>query len=252
MILQNCVAIVTGGASGLGEATVRMIVSNGGKACIADVNDEKGKKIESELGARAVFVKTDITDEEQVKKAIDVTVDKYGKLNAAINIAGIQLPKRVLTKSGPSPLADFQKVININLIGTFNVLRLAADVIAKNEPGEDEERGVIVNTSSIASYGGQIGQASYSSSKGAINSMILPITRELARVGIRVMGIAPGLFSTPIYHNVAKDALDELIATLVFPKRMGRPEEYANLVKFILENVMLNGSVIRLDGGLYF
>jgi NAD(P)-dependent dehydrogenase (short-subunit alcohol dehydrogenase family) len=250
MEIKNKVFIVTGGASGLGLATATMIVENKGYALIADVNTEGGEKAEKTLGKRAKFVRTDVTDEESVQAAIDIAVEKFGGLHGAINCAGIGPAERILGRNGIHSLANFTKVISINLIGSFNVIRLVSAVLQNNEIGNDGERGVLISTASVAAYDGQIGQAAYSASKGGIVGMNLPIARELARVGIRSMVIAPGIFETPLLMGMSDEVRHSLGQQVPFPSRLGKPEEYAFLAKHIIENVMLNGEVIRLDGAI--
>lgn len=250
MEIKNKVFIITGGASGLGLATAQMIVDNKGYALIADVNTEGGQKAEKTLGKRAKFVRTDVTDEASVQAAIDTAVEKFGGLQGAINCAGIGPAERILGRNGVHSLANFTKVITINLVGSFNVIRLASAVMQNNEVGNDGERGVIISTASVAAYDGQIGQAAYSASKGGIVGMNLPIARELARVGIRSMVIAPGIFETPLLMGMSDDVRQSLGQQVPFPSRLGKPEEYAFLAKHIIENVMLNGEVIRLDGAI--
>ena len=242
--------LVTGGASGLGGATVEMVVQAGGNAVILDVNEATGNALASRLGGRVRFVKTDVTSEADVQRAVDTAVQSFGGVHGAVNAAGIGVAERVLGKEGPQPLANFTRVIHINLIGTFNVIRLAAATMSKNEPNEAGERGVIVNTASVAAFDGQIGQAAYSASKGGIVGMTLPIAREFARVGVRVMTIAPGTFDTPLLAGLPEAARQSLAQQVPFPSRLGRPAEYAALVRHIFENEMLNGEVIRLDGAI--
>ena len=242
--------LVTGGASGLGGATVEMVVEAGGNAVILDVNEATGNALASRLGGRVRFVKTDVTSEADVQRAVDTAVQSFGGVHGAVNAAGIGVAERVLGKEGPQPLANFTRVIHINLIGTFNVIRLAAASMSKNEPNEAGERGVIVNTASVAAFDGQIGQAAYSASKGGIVGMTLPIAREFARVGVRVMTIAPGTFDTPLLAGLPEAARQSLAQQVPFPSRLGRPAEYAALVRHIFENEMLNGEVIRLDGAI--
>jgi NAD(P)-dependent dehydrogenase (short-subunit alcohol dehydrogenase family) len=242
--------LVTGGASGLGGATVEMVVQAGGNAVILDVNEATGSALASRLGGRVRFVKTDVTSEADVQRAVDTAVQSFGGVHGAVNAAGIGVAERVLGKEGPQPLANFTRVIHINLIGTFNVIRLAAATMSKNEPNEAGERGVIVNTASVAAFDGQIGQAAYSASKGGIVGMTLPIAREFARVGVRVMTIAPGTFDTPLLAGLPEAARQSLAQQVPFPSRLGRPAEYAALVRHIFENEMLNGEVIRLDGAI--
>jgi len=248
--IKNCVAMVTGGASGLGEATVRNIVANGGKAVILDVSEERGAKLVAELGDSAIFVKTDVTDEASVQAAVDRAIDAFGGVHIAVNCAGIGIAQKVLSKQGPHALDSFTRVIQVNLIGTFNVIRLAAAKMAANTPNEEGERGVIISTASVAAFEGQIGQVAYSASKGGVVGMTLPIARELASYGIRVMTIAPGLFETPMFDSLPESVRKALGAMTPFPSRLGYPEEYALLARSIIENPMLNGSTIRLDGAI--
>ncbi|AYN66342.1 3-hydroxyacyl-CoA dehydrogenase [Euzebyella marina] len=250
MQIQNKVFLITGGASGLGLAVAKMILKNGGQAVLADINEGAGEKVVNELGADALFCKTDVTDEEVVKLALEKALNKFGRLNGVINCAGIGPGERVLGRSGIHQLATFKKVVEINLIGTFNVLRLAADVMHQNVPEDDGERGIIINTASVAAYEGQIGQAAYSASKGGIISMMLPIARELARFGIRVMTIAPGTFETPLLMGFSEEVKESLGQQVPFPSRLGKPEEFAQLAQHIIENQMLNGETIRLDGAI--
>lgn len=250
MDLTNKGVLVTGGASGLGAACVRLLIQSGAKAIIADLNNETGEALAQELGASALYVNTNVTDEESVQAAVKAAVDFCGGLHVVINCAGIGVAERVLGKTGPSSLASFTKVINVNLIGTFNVIRLASAMMAENTPNEGGERGVIINTASVAAFDGQIGQAAYSASKGGIVGMTLPIAREFARFGIRVMTIAPGLFNTPLLGSLPEAARISLGQQVPFPPRLGEPSEYAALAKHIIENPMLNGEVIRLDGGI--
>jgi NAD(P)-dependent dehydrogenase (short-subunit alcohol dehydrogenase family) len=242
--------LVTGGASGLGGATVETVVQDGGNAVILDVNEATGNAMASKLGHRVRFVRTDVTSEADVQRAVDTAVQAFGAVHGAVNAAGIGAAERVLGKEGPQPLANFNRVIQINLIGTFNVTRLAAAAMAKNDPNDAGERGVVVNTASVAAYDGQIGQAAYSASKGGIVAMTLPIAREFARMGVRVMTIAPGTFDTPLLAGLPEAARQSLAQQVPFPSRLGRPAEYAALVRHIFENEMLNGEVIRLDGAI--
>ena len=248
MQIQDKTFIVTGGASGLGLATVQMIVANGGNAVILDINSEAGLKVEKTK--RVFFLKTDVGSEESVRQAIGHVKMSLGGIDGVINCAGLGPAKRVVGKDGPHPLDFFQRVINVNLVGTFNVIRLAANEMQHNAPGESGERGVIINTASVAAFDGQIGQAAYSASKGGIVAMTLPIAREFARIGIRVMAIAPGIFETPLLAGMPQDAQDSLARQVPFPSRLGKPDEFAALVKHIIENQMLNGEVIRLDGAI--
>jgi 3-hydroxyacyl-CoA dehydrogenase / 3-hydroxy-2-methylbutyryl-CoA dehydrogenase len=250
MKIRDKVVFVTGGASGLGEAAVRRILESGGRAVILDMSKENGEKLAAELGDRTLFMKADISDENEIKNAIEKTVNYFSKIDILVNCAGIGDACKVLGKNGPQSLASFSRVMNINLIGTFNVIRLAAEKMAKNSPDENGERGVIINTSSIASFEGQIGQASYSASKAAINGMTLPLAREFAGYGIRVMTIAPGLFNTPLLMTLPENIRNSLGEMVPFPRRLGRPEEFALMVESIIINPMLNGDVIRLDGAL--
>jgi len=250
MNIQQKTFLVTGGASGLGLATAKMIMDNGGNAVLLDINEEAGQKAESELGPQARFAKTDVSDEDQVQEAINLAISTFGGINGVANCAGIGPAQRVVGKNGPHALGLFSKVIQINLIGTFNVIRLAAAVMQNNEAGGSGERGVIINTASVAAFDGQIGQAAYSASKGGIVGMTLPIARELARFGIRVMTIAPGIFETPLLMGMPDDVKASLGQQVPFPSRLGQPDEYAALVKHIIENQMLNGEVIRLDGAI--
>jgi NAD(P)-dependent dehydrogenase (short-subunit alcohol dehydrogenase family) len=250
MRLEGKTVLVTGGASGLGGATVEMVTGAGGKAVIVDVNEAAGNALASRLGRTVKFVKADVTNESDVQRAVDTALRELGGLHGAVNAAGIGAAERVLGKEGPQPLANFSKVIQINLVGTFNVIRLAAAAMARNEPNEAGERGVIVNTASVAAYDGQIGQAAYSASKGGIVGMTLPIAREFARMGVRVMTIAPGTFDTPLLAGLPEAARQSLAQQVPFPSRLGRPPEYAALVQHIFENEMLNGEVIRLDGAI--
>ncbi|WP_313800215.1 3-hydroxyacyl-CoA dehydrogenase [Cytobacillus sp.] len=250
MNIKSCRAIVTGGASGLGEATVRNIVKNGGKALILDVSEVRAKKLKVELGDQVLYKIADVTNEAVVKKAIDYGYEQFGFINTVINCAGIGNAAKLLGRKGIHELEMFTKVISINLIGTFNVIRLAVERMVQNEENEHGERGVIINTASVAAFEGQIGQAAYSASKGGVVSMTLPIARELAVYGIRVMTIAPGLFHTPMFDSLPAEARNSLGSMVPFPSRLGFPEEYAMLAESIITNPMLNGETIRLDGGI--
>ncbi|MDX8342648.1 3-hydroxyacyl-CoA dehydrogenase [Rossellomorea sp. YZS02] len=250
MKISESIAIVTGGASGLGEATVRQIIKAGGKAAILDLSEERGHSLVEELGDRSLFVRTDVTSEEEVSHAIHKAVECFGTINTVVNCAGIGIASKLLSRKGVHSLDMFSKVISINLIGTFNVIRLASEHMAKNEPNVSGERGVIINTASVAAFEGQIGQAAYSASKGGVVGMTLPIARELASYGIRVMTIAPGLFHTPMFESLPEEAVESLGKMVPFPKRLGHPDEYARLVGSIMENTMLNGETIRLDGAI--
>jgi len=242
--------IVTGGASGLGEATVRALHGAGANVVIADLNVEQGEKLAAELGERAAFARTNVADEADAKAAVDLAGSRFGGLQGLVNCAGIGNAGKVLGKEGPQPLADFARSVQINLIGTFNMIRLAAEAMSKGAPQADGERGVIVNTASVAAYEGQVGQAAYAASKGGIVSMTLPIARELARFGIRVMTIAPGLFITPMMRGLPPEVQKSLGENTPFPPRLGEPEEFAKLALSIIDNVMLNGETIRLDGAV--
>jgi NAD(P)-dependent dehydrogenase (short-subunit alcohol dehydrogenase family) len=250
MQIKACRAVITGGASGLGEATVRNIIRNGGKAVIFDQSEENGVRIQTELGDAVLFIKTDVTKEEDVLEAINKAAAYMGSINAVVNCAGIGIAEKVIGSNGIHNLSHFSKVIQVNLIGSFNVTRIAAEKMTRNEVNEQGERGVIINTASIAAFDGQIGQAAYSASKGGIVGMTLPIARELARYGIRVMTIAPGLFHTPMFNTLPQEAKDSLGKMVPFPSRLGYPSEYAQLVQSIVENPMLNGETIRLDGAI--
>jgi NAD(P)-dependent dehydrogenase (short-subunit alcohol dehydrogenase family) len=248
--LQNQTVLVTGGASGLGSATAEMIVTAGGRVIIADINEAAGKTAAARLGASARFVRTDVTSEADVQNAVATGIKEFGALTGVVNAAGIGPAARVVGRDGAMPLDQFARVIQINLIGTFNVIRLAAASMQNNQPTESGERGVIVNTASVAAYDGQIGQAAYAASKGGIVSLTLPVARELARIGIRVMTIAPGIFDTPMLAAMPEAVRESLGHQVPFPSRLGRPSEYAALVRHIFENEMLNGEVIRLDGAI--
>jgi len=250
MDIAGKVFIVTGGASGLGEGTARMLVANGANTVLADMNVEGGERVAASLGKAARFVKCDVTDGGDAQRAVAACRDAFGALHGAVNCAGIVLGERVIGRNGPHRLESFARIVSINLIGTFNVIRLAANAMAGNEPSAAGERGVIVNTASVAAFDGQIGQAGYSASKAGVVGMTLPIARELARTGIRVVTIAPGLFETPMMASLPEEAQKSLGAQVPFPPRLGRPDEYAALVKHICENEMLNGEVIRLDGAI--
>ncbi|SDN32034.1 3-hydroxyacyl-CoA dehydrogenase [Bacillus sp. OK048] len=250
MRIQDSIALVTGGASGLGEATVRNIVKNGGKAVILDLSVEKGTCLEEELGENAVFYKTNVTSEEDVQTAITSTIARFGNINTVVNCAGIAVAEKTVGRNTAHSFESFKKVIEINLIGTFNVIRLAAEKMVNNQPNQEGERGVIINTASVAAFDGQIGQAAYSASKGGVVGMTLPIARDLAKSGIRVMTIAPGLIETPLFASLSEQAKTALESQVPFPSRLGHPSEYAQLTQSIIENVMLNGETIRLDGAI--
>lgn len=250
MKIENGVFVVTGGGSGLGAATARMLAEGGGSVVLADVNREAGEAMAAELGKAAVFVATDVTDEASAKAAIDAAVSRFGGLNGLVSCAGVAPAEKVVGRDAPHRLDSFARTVGINLIGTFNMLRLAADVMSKAAPNADGERGVIVNTASIAAFDGQVGQAGYAASKAGVVGLTLPVARELARFGVRVMTIAPGIMETPMLMSMPQDVQDSLGKTVPFPSRMGKPAEFAALVRHILENGYLNGEVIRLDGAI--
>jgi NAD(P)-dependent dehydrogenase (short-subunit alcohol dehydrogenase family) len=250
MQVKDSAFLITGAGSGLGAASARRLAAGGARVALVDVNAAAVEATASELGERAVVVAADVRDEAQVSAAVAETQRRFGALHGAVNCAGIAPAERVLGKAGAHRLELFEHVIGVNLIGTFNVIRLAAEAMAKNAPGEDGERGVIVNTASVAAFDGQIGQAAYSASKAGVAGMTLPISRELARFGIRVMTIAPGIFETPMLAAMSAEVQASLGAQVPFPSRLGKPDEYAMLVEHIVVNRMLNGAVIRLDGGL--
>jgi 3-hydroxyacyl-CoA dehydrogenase/3-hydroxy-2-methylbutyryl-CoA dehydrogenase len=247
---EDCIAIVTGGASGLGEACVRAVVAGGGKAAIYDLQADRAEKLISELGSNVIFANTDVTSDESVKAAVSKTMEAFGGMNVVINCAGVGDPAKVLSKKGPMPLSFFNRVVQINLVGTFNVIRLAVEQMVKNTPNADGEKGVIINTASAAAFDGQVGQPAYSASKAGVVGMTLPLARECADYGIRVMTIAPGLFNTPMLAILPEAAREALGKMVPFPPRLGDPSEYAMLCRHIIENPMLNGEVIRLDGAI--
>ena len=250
MQIENKVFIVTGGASGLGAATADMLIKAGAKVMLVDLNAEAVAAQVSSLGKQANSFVADISQPDAAQAAVDATVNAFGALNGLVNCAGIVRGEKILGKNGPHGLDSFSQVINVNLIGSFNMLRLSAAAIAQSSADTDGERGVIINTASVAAFDGQIGQAAYAASKGAIASLTLPAARELARFGIRVMTIAPGIFETPMMAGMTPEVRDALAAGVPFPPRLGKPAEYASLVRHIIENSMLNGEVIRLDGAL--
>lgn len=251
MQLADLNAVVTGGVSGLGLAVAQRIVAEGGKVALFDLNDDKGAAAVAALGAeRACYLRTDVSDEAQVAAQLGAARDFLGGLNAAVNCAGILGAGRVLGKEAPMPLATFQGTVMVNLVGSFNVAKAAADLMQHNAPGEDGERGVIVNTASVAAYEGQIGQAAYAASKGGVVAMTLPMARELARFGIRVNTIAPGIFWTPMVDGMPEAVQQSLAAAIPYPSRLGRPDEFADTVMFLLRNRYLNGETIRLDGAV--
>ncbi len=250
MNIHQKTALIAGGASGLGEATARHFHKLGAKVVIFDLNEERGKALTDELGERAAFVAGSVTETSEVQRAIELAQTRFGDIAIAVNTAGIATPGRILGKHGPLSLQTFSQVIAVNLIGTFNVLRLAAAAMQKNQPTSDGERGVIINTASIAAYEGQIGQVAYAASKGGVVGLTLPAARDLAKWGVRVVTIAPGLFDTPLLAGLPESVRDNLGKQIPFPSRLGRPPEYAFLAQHIVENVLLNGEVIRLDGAL--
>jgi 3-hydroxyacyl-CoA dehydrogenase/3-hydroxy-2-methylbutyryl-CoA dehydrogenase len=250
MELKEKVAIVTGGASGLGEACARRFALEGANIGILDVDEEKGNRLAAELGAQAIYCRTDVTSEKSVQAAIDRAVEKFGGIQVVINCAGVGIPAKVLGKNGPMALEHFSRVVQINLVGTLNVIRLAAAKIVANTPNPDGEKGVVINTASAAAFDGQIGQAAYSASKAGVVGMTLPIAREFADYGIRVMTIAPGLFKTPKLESLPEKVQTALGQMVPFPKRLGKPSEFARLAADIIKNPMLNGETIRLDGAI--
>ena len=250
MQIGNHVFLVTGGASGLGAATARLLAAEGGSVVIADLDRAAGEKLAAKLGSAVRFALTDVTSETDAQAAVDLALQTFGHLHGLVNCAGVAPSEKVVGRDGPHRFESFAKTININLVGTFNMIRLAAVAIAKEEPGEEGERGVIVNTASIAAFDGQIGQAAYAASKGGVAALTLPVARELARSGIRVVTIAPGIFETPMMAAFPQEVQDALAKSVPFPQRLGRPAEFAALVRHIVENPMLNGETIRLDGAL--
>ncbi|MDG4555316.1 MAG: 3-hydroxyacyl-CoA dehydrogenase [Candidatus Competibacter sp.] len=250
MNIDNHVFLVTGGASGLGAATARMLVADGGRVAIADISQEAGEALAAELGPAVRFILTDVADEASGRAAVDTATSAFGALHGLVNCAGIAPAEKVLGRNEPSGLTTFAKAIQINLIGAFNMIRHAATAMARNEANETGERGVIVNTASVAAFEGQIGQAAYAASKGGMIAMTLPIARELSRSGIRAMTIAPGVMETPMLLGMPQEVRDSLGKMVPFPSRLGKPDEFASLVRHILENTYLNGEVIRLDGAI--
>ena len=250
MELKEKVAIVTGGASGLGEACARRFALQGANIGILDVDEGKGGRLAAELGAQAIYCRTDVTSEQSVQAAVDRTVEEFGGIHVVINCAGVGTAAKVLGKNGPMALEHFNRVVQINLVGTLNVIRLAAAKITANTPNPDGEKGVVINTASAAAFDGQIGQAAYSASKAGVVGMTLPIAREFADYGIRVMTIAPGLFRTPMLESLPQKVQTALGQMVPFPKRLGMPSEFARLAADIVKNPMLNGETIRLDGAI--
>ena len=250
MEIGNNTFIVTGGASGLGAATVEMFAAQGGNVVIADLSRDAGEALAAKLGKQGCFVECDVSSEEHARSAVEAATRQFGGLNGLVNCAGIAIGEKTVGRDGPHRLESFAKVININLIGTFNMIRLAADVMAKQAPNAEGERGVIINTASVAAFDGQVGQAAYAASKSGVVGMTLPIARDLSRSGIRIVTIAPGIFETAMLKGMPAEVQDSLGKQVPFPSRLGRPAEYAQLVQSICSNVMLNGEVIRLDGAI--
>ena len=250
MELRSVNAVVTGGASGLGRATAARIIAAGGRAALLDLPTAKGADVATALGQQAMFAPADVTNAEQVSAALDEAIRRFGGLNVLVNCAGIGTAMKTVGKSGPARLEEFTRVITVNLIGSFNCIRLAAALMAKNAPTAAGERGVVINTASVAAFDGQIGQAAYSASKGGIVGMTLPVARDLAELGIRVMTIAPGIFDTPLLGTLPEPVRASLARQVPFPPRLGQPDEYAALALHIIENEMLNGETIRLDGAI--
>lgn len=250
MQIKDSVFIVTGAASGLGAGTARLLAAQGGKIVLADLNTADGAALAAELGESARFVETNVADESSAAACVAAAFAAFGALHGLVNCAGIVIGEKTVGKEGPHALASFKRVIDVNLIGAFNMIRLAADAMGRNQPNADGERGVIVNTASVAAFDGQLGQAAYAASKGGIVAMTLPIARDLARMGIRVMAIAPGIFETPMMAGMPTEVRDALGKMVPFPPRMGRPAEFAALVGQIVGNPYLNGEVIRLDGAI--
>lgn len=251
MELSQTIAIVTGGASGLGEATARRLVEAGGKVAIFDLNEERGQALVKELGnTSAMYLQTNVAEARQVEQNVAKVVEHFGHVNVLVSCAGIATPGKVVSQKGPLALTQFEQVIQVNLVGTFNVLRVVAHAMQQNEPNAEGERGLIINTASVAAFEGQIGQAAYSASKAGVVGMTLPIAREFARDGIRVMAIAPGLIETPLLEGLPEGARVAIAASVPFPNRLGKPDEFAILVESIVRNPFLNGEVIRLDGAI--
>jgi NAD(P)-dependent dehydrogenase (short-subunit alcohol dehydrogenase family) len=250
MKLEESVFLISGAGSGLGAAVAAMAVEAGARAVLLDVNADRGEALAAQLGDAARFVLTDVANTQDGERAVGTAIDAFGHIDVLVNCAGVVPGEKIIGREGPHSLESFARTVTINLVGTFNMLRLAADAMAKQQPGQTGERGVIVNTASVAAFEGQIGQAGYAASKGGVAALTLPAARELARHAIRVMAIAPGIFETPMMAGMPQDVQDALGASVPFPPRLGRPPEYAALVRHIVENPMLNGEVIRLDGAL--
>lgn len=249
MEINNSVFVVTGGASGLGAATARMIVSRGGKVVLADVSREAGEKMATELGANARFVATDVTDEASAKAAFSAACE-MGTLRGLVNCAGVAPAEKIVGKQGAHKLESFTRTITINLVGTFNMMRLAAEIMQNNAPNESGERGVIISTASVAAFEGQVGQAAYAASKGGVIALTLPVARELSRSGIRVLVIAPGIMETPMLLGMPPEVQESLGKMVPFPSRLGKPAEFAALAEHMIGNPYLNGEVVRLDGAI--
>lgn len=250
MNITGKVAVVTGGASGLGEACVRALIADGAMVGILDFDGIRGQQIAAELGESVIFVQTDVTDEKNVRDAMDKTTAEFGAIHFAINCAGVATPAKVIGKKGVMPMEKFNQVIQINLIGTMNVIGLAAEKMMENRPNGDGEKGVIINTASVAAFEGQIGQAAYAASKAGVAGLTLPVAREFADYGIRIVTIAPGLFETPMLAGLPEKAKESLVKMIPFPKRLGKPSEYARTAKHIIQNPILNGETIRLDSAI--
>ncbi len=250
MELKNSVSIITGGCSGLGEATVRKFHSLGGKICIFDLDSKRGEKLERELGGNCAYFSVDVCHEANIKEAINEVIKQFNRININVNCAGIALAEKTLGKDGPHDLTSFKKIIDVNLIGTFNILRLCAEQMAKNPTDNNQEKGIIINTASVAALEGQKGQVAYAASKGGVAAMTLPIARDLAREHIRCCCIAPGLFLTPMFKGLGEEVCEFLAKDVVFPKRLGDPSEFAEYASQIIQNTYINGSVMRLDGGI--
>ena len=250
MQIKDHVFLVTGAGSGLGEAVARRLTASGAFAVIADIQEQSGVRIVEEIGSNARFALTDVANAEQGAAAVKLALDEFGHLHGLVNCAGVAPSEKISGRGGPHRLESFARAVQINLVGTFNMIRLAAEAIAREQPDEDGERGIIINTASIAAFDGQIGQAAYAASKGGVAALTLPVARELAKSGIRVVTIAPGIFETPMMAGMSQEVQDALVANVPFPRRFGRPTEYAALVEHLCQNVMLNGETIRLDGAL--